>query len=431
MIRHSLISTAALGTALSVFKFNGVNIDSDENSSIKRRKRAVELVERFMQRNGVPGLSVGVSVNGETVWHTGFGYSDVEQLVKCTENTVMRIASISKSITATVVARLVESGKLDLDKPIQKYLSNYPVKRYKGIPVDITSRQLLCHTAGIRHYKEEQKPHEGHLCDKQPNEVTKKNGEFYSNKHYESVEAALQTFINDELVAKPGEEFNYTTNGYTLLSAVTESVTGQSFRTQLQSLLLELGMNHTRLDSNDDIIPNRTRYYFRDEHGVLKNSSEVDNSNKWAGGGIISTVDDLLVFGNVMLYRLFTASFRPYNACCRSNHQYSKPLIGAETLRTFWKGEITAKESKNYMYALGWYKKDDSNQIIYGGCDNAHRHFGYWMHTGGAVGASSVLLIKPNDQEHAGLCVAVLTNLENCKGLTTLALELGDIFYPH
>lgn len=70
-------------------------------------------------RNGVPGLSVGVSHNGRCVWEQGFGYADVEQLVPCKSDTVMRIASISKSVTAALAARLVQSGKLDLDAPIQ------------------------------------------------------------------------------------------------------------------------------------------------------------------------------------------------------------------------------------------------------------------------------------------------------------------------
>ncbi|EJW75324.1 hypothetical protein WUBG_13765 [Wuchereria bancrofti] len=104
-------------------------------------------------RNGVPGLSVGVSRNGRCVWEQGFGYADVEQLVPCKSDTVMRIASISKPVTAALAARLVQSGKLDLDASVQDYVPDFPKKKYNEKDVTITIRQLLSHTSGIRHYK--------------------------------------------------------------------------------------------------------------------------------------------------------------------------------------------------------------------------------------------------------------------------------------
>lgn len=58
-------------------------------------------------------------MNGDRVWSAGFGLADVEQMVPCTADTVMRIASISKSITATIAARLVQNGKLNLDTNVQ------------------------------------------------------------------------------------------------------------------------------------------------------------------------------------------------------------------------------------------------------------------------------------------------------------------------
>merc|ERR1711902_250624 len=64
----------------------------------------------------------------------------------------------------------------------------------------------------------------------------------------------------------------------------------------------ELGLNNTFLDENGPVIANRARYYFRDSNHILKNSPSVDNSYKWAGGGFLSTVGDLLKFGNAMLY---------------------------------------------------------------------------------------------------------------------------------
>jgi serine beta-lactamase-like protein LACTB len=75
---------------------------------------------------------IGVSVDGEEVWKEGFGYSDVENRVNCHPETVMRIASISKVITMTIVAKLMENSQLDIDKPIQEYVTEFPEKSYAG-----------------------------------------------------------------------------------------------------------------------------------------------------------------------------------------------------------------------------------------------------------------------------------------------------------
>lgn len=67
----------------------------------------------------MPGLAVGASLNGEVVMQEGYGFADVEQLVPCTRHTTMRIASISKSITAVIAARLVQNRAIDLDTSIK------------------------------------------------------------------------------------------------------------------------------------------------------------------------------------------------------------------------------------------------------------------------------------------------------------------------
>uniref|UniRef100_A0AC35UFR9 Beta-lactamase domain-containing protein n=1 Tax=Rhabditophanes sp. KR3021 TaxID=114890 RepID=A0AC35UFR9_9BILA len=72
----------------------------------------------FCHKSGTPGISVAVSKGGKIIYATGVGCSDVENLTKCTRDSVFRIASISKSITAVIAAKLMDQGKLDLDKNI-------------------------------------------------------------------------------------------------------------------------------------------------------------------------------------------------------------------------------------------------------------------------------------------------------------------------
>ncbi|CAG9532596.1 unnamed protein product [Cercopithifilaria johnstoni] len=248
----------------------------------------------------------------------------------------------------------------------------------------------------------------------------KDKSEFFSNIHYECVKDALEIFKHDELVAEPGSKFQYTTHGFTLLSAALEKAANKTYVEQITDLFRELGMSHSYLDLNFPLISNRARYYYRDPDHKLRNVPEVDNSSKWAGGGLLSTVTDLLIFANAMLYSYHAAQ----QLSIENNGM--KPLLDAETMKTFWKGEIS--DHRGNVYALGWYKIDGEDQKYGGSSDTWPRRV--FLHTGAGVGASSVLLIKPdhNFTGTDGTCVAILTNLHECGELTQLAMEIVEIF---
>jgi len=105
----------------------------------------------WMSTNSVPGIVVGLSIKGKTVFTEGFGYTDIENDVKTDESSVWRLASISKPLTSALVGLLIDKGKIDLNKSIHEYLpkSLYPNKSFNGKPEDITVRQVLSHTAGL------------------------------------------------------------------------------------------------------------------------------------------------------------------------------------------------------------------------------------------------------------------------------------------
>ena len=114
--------------------------------------RSRRLVNRAMLERGIPGGVVAVMKDGVLVWSEGIGYADVENAIPCRPNTPMRIASISKPLTAVALLQLWQKGLVDLDAPVQKYVPEFPEKEYKGEKVVVTTRQLLSHMAGIRHY---------------------------------------------------------------------------------------------------------------------------------------------------------------------------------------------------------------------------------------------------------------------------------------
>ena len=118
-----------------------------------------------MLERGIPGAVVAVMKDGDLVWSEGMGYADVENDVPCMPDTPMRIASISKPLTAVALLQLWQKGLVDLDAPVQKYVPEFPAKEYKGEKVVVTTRQLLSHMAGIRHYTKVSSQSEGECRD--------------------------------------------------------------------------------------------------------------------------------------------------------------------------------------------------------------------------------------------------------------------------
>lgn len=265
---------------------------------IQFRAAAMEarrLVHAFMAERGIPGTSVAVGVDGRIVWSEGFGYSDVELGVPVTPLTKFRGGSTSKPMTQAAASLLKEEGRMDFDVPVQRYVPSFPEKGHV-----ITPRHLMAHTSGIRHY-----PPEGN--------------EFHSAKHYEDIVDALEIFENDPLLFEPGTAESYSTYGANLLGAAVQGAAGEDFLTVLQDYVFApLGMLSTVGDHTDRIIPHRTGFYERTNRrphyhlrqsswgdgtglGELLNAPYVDNSNKWAGGGLLTTPEDLVRFGSAHL----------------------------------------------------------------------------------------------------------------------------------
>ncbi|KAM3609830.1 uncharacterized protein V6R79_020912 [Siganus canaliculatus] len=421
-----------------------------------------DLLERIKAEVGAPGLVVGVSVDGAQVWSEGIGYADLENRVPCSPETVLRIASISKPLTSAAAARLCEEGKLDLDVPVQKYVPEFPQKQFAGQDVTITPRMLLSHLSGIRHYekdakkvkedkekakrllkppikeKEEEK-RSSESKDKpateqstKDKETTRKKKEFeheeyYLKDNFESVTQALDLFKDDPLIFKPGTTFLYSTHAFTLLSAVMERAAEQRFLDLMMNMFRELGMLNTVPDENDPIIYHRSRFYHLNKRGRVVNCPYVDNSYKWAGGGFLSTVSDLLLFGNALLYSYQVAHLKDTEGLLPG---FLKPQTVIELWAPVDKTE--ASWDKDGLYAQGWLVVEKLQK--YGRC-RKRRH--YVSHTGGAVGASSVLLVLPSEEIDEkqgqapflpqGVVVTIITNMQSV-GLNGTALKIAHEF---
>src|SRR5690349_17220680 len=112
------------------------------------------------------------------IYSKAFGAADLENSLSATTETLIRTGSIAKSISAAAAMTLVEAGKIDLDVPLQKYCPAFPEKQWP-----VTTREVLNHTSGIRHYKEI---------------------EIGSTKHFDSMSDGFTIFAADPLLFEPG-----------------------------------------------------------------------------------------------------------------------------------------------------------------------------------------------------------------------------------
>ncbi len=331
---------------------------SSQQKSLATEKRAEieKVVSSFMSANSVPGIGVAVVLEGEPAWSAGFGTADLENFAPATSSTLFRLGSISKPITAVAVLQLWERGKLDLDAPAQKYCPAFPQKEWP-----VTSRELLGHLGGIRHYNSDGK---GDIPED-------------SARHFASMEESLQIFAADPLVAKPGTKFNYSTYGYTLLGCVLEAATSQKYVDYVREKVFKpAGMANTQADDFFAVIPHRTRWYHKDKAGVVRNAGILDSSYKIPGGGLISSADDMARFEAAIL---------------------TDKLIQRSTRELMWT-VLQPTEGKPSHYALGWFVAEKFGLRTAG-------------HTGGQQGTDTAFLVAP--ERRAG--VVVLANMDNVK----------------
>ena len=318
-------------------------------------QKADSLVQDEMKRQNIAGLSLTIVVDKKIAVSRAYGLADLENQVPVSTATLFRTGSIAKPMTATAAMALYQAGKLDLDAPVQKYCPAFPQKQWT-----ITTRELLGHLSGIRHYRQD-------------------NSDVFSTKHYAHVSDAFEMFANDPLLFQPGTKMEYTTFGYDVVGCVIEGASGEDFITALNTLVLSPGgMTSTRTDDAFAIIPHRTRPYTVVAGHSIENAPFVDTSNKIPGGGLISTADDLARFAIAL---------------------ESGRLLDASTSDLMWTLQKTS-DGKATGYAYGWGVHEEDGVRTVG-------------HTGGQPGCSSAIWMLPGK----GFAVTIMANTDEVKVL--------------
>ena len=187
-------------------------------------------IPKFLEHAGVPGAAVALIRNGDVSFVTSYGLADRERSVPATTSTVFNVGSISKTVTAWGVMRLVEQGRIGLDDPVERYLRRWHLPASAFDPDGVTVRRLLSHTAGlslpsVREYRPD---------ERMPS----------------LVESLSDSTDGVRPAALAGAAYRYSGGGYEILQLLIEEVSGRPFAQYMRSeVLLPLGMRSSTFDT--------------------------------------------------------------------------------------------------------------------------------------------------------------------------------------
>lgn len=348
------------------FSFLFVLLVTHPASAAPKTLRAADDVGTQLTTNHkVVGACIAVWRNGKPLHECGYGYADRESKKPATADTLFRLASVSKPITAIAALHLVEQGKIKLDADARKWIPEYPEDRPR-----ITLRQLLSHTAGIRHYFERGVP--------DPTKAT------YTSM---TTSEAIGLFINDAPIAKPGEKYSYSTHAYTLVARAIELSSKKSFSAFVRAYLKPLAGGALDCEVSADEKASRSEIYEFRNDSVRRCERREDNSWKFGGGGLEASGSGLAQLLNKLLYG---------------------KILKPNYVKEMWSQAKLTNRSKT-GYGLGW------------GIGSG----GLMTHTGSQQGARSCILVDPSRR----LIVVILCNtsgvLDNGE-LSKLAGQLRD-----
>jgi CubicO group peptidase (beta-lactamase class C family) len=240
-----------------------------------KEEQRVDRLFAAYDKPGSPGCALGVIRNGDFVYRKGYGMASLELGVPLSSQSVFYMGSVSKQFTAAAVVLAAEQGFLSLDDNVRKYIPEIPDY---GQP--ITLRQMLHHTSGFRDVL-------GLLA---------LSGRSAADLH-PTAELLDLVARQKALNFIPGEKSLYSNTNYFLLAEVVKRSTGKPLsQFAAENIFRPLGMAHTRFyDDHNVVVPGRIPAYEPGaDGGFLVDWST--NFEKVGDGGLMSTVDDLLLW---------------------------------------------------------------------------------------------------------------------------------------
>ncbi|WP_374459501.1 serine hydrolase domain-containing protein [Chryseobacterium taeanense] len=312
-------------------------------------KSSDEFFNKNLQQNkNIVGISAAIIVNDSVIWSNGFGYADKLNKVPMTTNTVVNMGSITKTFTSLSVMQLQQKGLLNINNPLNSYLTDFRPKT-KNIDIkDITVRSVLTHTSGI-----------------QPD--IWKNSDLRSGKYTDVLGYINNTYIT----YPPGMVGLYSNAGYNILGTLVKAVSKQDYADYVhQNIFAPLGMSRSGFAM--DRLPYRSKIY------LGGNEVEEYELRDIASGGIYTNINDFSKYAIELM--------KAYNG-------ESSSIIDSPTIHEMFSLQNQNVPIESNKKGLGWFMfKNDSNFAVY--------------HAGSAGFAQAKLLLIPKSK----FAIIVMTN---------------------
>lgn len=315
----------------------------------------MQFTQPFQRQFRVPAMSVTLSKDGRFIFDHAGGMADREHVVQAQQNSLFRIADLSKPITAVTIFSLVEAGKLNVSDRVfgsDGILgTKYGKVPYATYITDITVDSLLGHTAG------------GWGADQ--------NDPMFQHNGWDQEKLITETITNVPLTYQPGTQWAYSNFGYCVLGRVIEQVTGQPYEAYVQANILapcgittmKIAQNSEKHRDPDEVV--YTGQYSEDPYKF--NINRMDSAEGW-----IASATHLGQF---------------------LNHVAGAPgipaLLKPETIRLMTT-PVAVYPQGEARYARGWMVANDGA--------------GAWWHSGSLPGSTALMVRNPDGSCAAAVC---------------------------
>ena len=306
------------------------------------------VLEKLVRKKKVPGIAITITKNGNTQYSKGYGFANLDEKSPINPAiTIFRVGSVSKPIAATGLAKMVAKNQIKLSDSIYKCVSYFPKKDF-----DFTIKQLGGHLAGIRNYK---------------------GNEFMNNKPL-TIKEGVALFEKDSLLFQPGKGYSYTSYSWNLLSLAMQEVAQKPFESIVKDeVLTPLGLSSTFPDKQQEMA-NKAVFYRKKSRRNFIEATPVHNFFKLAGGGYLSTSEDVAKLGNAYLTDDFLSE------------QVKEEFITSQKI-----------DDKLTYYGVGWQASYD------------HKNRPYFGHVGNGLGGYGIFHVYPKEN----IVVSILMNCSN------------------
>ena len=344
---------------------------SDKNQD-KYKDFTDKFIQSEMRESNIPGVAVVIIQDEKIVFSGGYGYGNVTDQIKISaEDSVFRVASIAKLITAAAVMKLAEEGRIDLDAPVNKYLKRFQISD-KGYGEPVRIRHLLTHTEGFT-----QKSIGGKTLD------------------YTKLED-LGSFVKRTMPKRfiePGTIITYGNHATALLGVLIEDVTGETYSEYVEKEIFRpLNMNNSsfRQPVSKELKSKRiTEYRYRNESFMPVPESY---SHMVSAGGLHSTAEDLAKF--LLVFQNENSVFR--------------------------------KETLAEMTKVQYRPHSELSGVTYGFLEQRYKNNTYFYRTGDSEGAKAKVFLLP--EQNTG--IIILNNSDDSEISNKFINAFYDEFYP-